>query len=202
MTPLSRRLPRFFRRLDDLGKIISDVDATDKRTILHVYCAEKALIQIQIEWEQFVRNLILDSATGNFSNSSGRVWSQKFSQIRSREVAAYILVSTYPQRNIEPDWCLPVQAIQAAQNLDISNFAQISAELGATPWPIDELRHVRNFIAHKSKRSALSLRQTAIVPHSDKIDVLNAAFQYVSGGSKRYENWITFAKGVAKRMTT
>ena len=200
MTPLSRRLPRFFRRLDDLGKIISDVDATDKRTILHVYCAEKALIQIQIEWEHFVRNLILDSATGNFSNSAGHVRSHIFRQMRSREVAAHALLSTYRQRQHEPNWYLPSQAIGAAQTLGVSNFQQISAELGVTPWPIDELRHIRNFIAHKSKRSALSLRQSGIVPQTDNIDVLDIAFQYVSGGRKRYQIWIAFAKGVAQRL--
>lgn len=197
---LTRRLPRFFRRLDDLATIVSNVDANAQRTVEHVYCAEKALIQIQIEWEHFVRDLILDSATGSFSNASGPVVSRGFHQIRSREAVAHALLATYPNRRFEPDWYLPNQAIDAAIRLDVSNSAQISAELGLTPWPIDDLRHVRNFIAHMSKRSALSVRGTGIVSPSGNIDVLDAACQYASGGVKRYEGWIAFVKGAASRL--
>lgn len=84
--------------------------------------------------------------------------------------------------------------------LDVSNSSQIAAELGVTPWPIDELRHLRNFIAHKSKRSALSVRGAGIVGTSDKIDVLNAALRYGPDGAKRYVAWTNFSKGAAARL--
>ena len=197
---LSRRIPRFDRKLDALGKIISDVDATTQRTIEDIFAAEKALIQIQIEWEHFVRNLILDSATGLFSNAGGLLTSRRFSLIRSRENAAHVLIGTFRNRQFEPDWYLPNQAIDAALRLDVSNSAQISAELGLTPWPIEELRHVRNFIAHQSKRSALSVRRTGIVPAAGTIDVFDAAVQYGAGGVKRFDGWIAFAKGAASRL--
>lgn len=197
---LSRRLPRFNRRLDDLGRLISNVDAIARRTVEHVFCAEKALMQIQVEWEHFVRDLILDSATGTFRNSSGPVVSQVFPKIRSREAAAHILVASYQNRRFEPDWYIPTEAINAAIRLDVSNAAQISAELGLTPWPIDELRHLRNFIAHKSKRSALSVRGTGLVPSTGEIDVIDIALEYGAGGIKRYEGWIAFAKGAGKRL--
>ncbi|WP_336920648.1 hypothetical protein, partial [Altererythrobacter lauratis] len=86
------------------------------------------------------------------------------------------------------------------RSLDVSNSSQIAAELGVTPWPIDELRHLRNFIAHKSKRSALSVRGAGIVGVSDKIDVLNAALQYGPDGAKRYVTWTNFSKGTAARL--
>ncbi|WP_043916964.1 hypothetical protein [Jannaschia aquimarina] len=84
--------------------------------------------------------------------------------------------------------------------LDVSNQPQIAAELGVTPWPIDELRHVRNFIAHKSKRSALAVRATGIVGASANIDVLETALQYGNAGAKRYIEWINFSKGAAARL--
>lgn len=199
---LSRRLPRFYRKLDNIEKIISEVDADARRNVASVYCAEKALIQIQIEWEHFVRDLILDSATGVFSNSNGTVISQAFPQIRSRESAAHTLVATYPCRSYEPDWYLPIQAINAAIRLDVSNSAQISAELGLTPWPIDNLRHVRNFIAHKSKRSALNIRNSGMFPPTGNMNVLDASLQYDTGGIKRYQSWIAFVKGAASRLVT
>jgi len=197
---LTRRLPRFYQRLDHLSEIIAAVDSATHRTSEQIFAAEKALIQIQIEWEHFVRDLILDSATGNFENGSGRIISRSHPDLRSREAAARRLIGTYRNRLFEPDWYLPVQAIDASIRLDISNQAQIAAELGVTPWPIDELRYVRNFIAHKSKRSALAVRATGIVGASASIDVLEAAVQYGTGGAKRYIEWINFSKGVAARL--
>lgn len=197
---LARRIPRFYGRLDHLSEIIAAVDATANRTSEQIFAAEKALVQIQVEWEHFVRDLILDSATGNFENGSGPIISRSHPSLRSREAAAHRLIGTYRRRQTEPDWYLPNQAIDASIRLGVSNQPQIAAELGVTPWPIDDLRHVRNFIAHKSKRSALSVRATGIFGTSAKIDVLEAALQYGTGGAKRYIEWINFSKGVAARL--
>ncbi len=197
---LARRLPRLYRRLDHLSEIVKEVEATADRSFQDIFAAEKALIQLQIEWEHFVRNLILDSATGQFVNSTGTVTSQKYPGIPSREAAAHQLVSLFPKRRFEPDWYLPPEAIDAAIRLGVSNSPQIAAELGVTPWPIDELRHLRNFIAHKSKRAALTVRGTGIVNASEAIDVLSIAFQYGAGGAKRYIEWINFSKGAAARL--
>lgn len=197
---LARRIPRLYGCLDHLSGIIAAVDATATRTSEQIFAAEKALIQIQIEWEHFVRGLVLDSATGQFENSSGRIISRSHPGLRSREAVAHRLIGTYRNRQFEPDWYLPAQAIDASMRLDVSNFSQIAAELGVTPWPIDELRHVRNFIAHKSKRSALSVRGTGIVGAYANIDVLDAALQYGPGGTKHYIEWINFSKGAAARL--
>lgn len=200
MTSLQRRLPRFYDRLDHLSAVIATVDANPARTTAHVFSAEKAIIQLQIEWEHFVRNLILDSATGQFVNAGGRIVSRSFPSICSRESAAHTLVGTYSRRRFEPDWYLPRDAIDAAIRLDLTNVAQIAAELGITPWPIEELRHVRNFVAHKSKRAALNIRSLGLIPTSENIDVLELAFAFTTGGSKRYSEWVNFSKAAASRL--
>jgi hypothetical protein len=197
---LARRLPRFYRRLDHLSEVIAGIDGTVDRTPQEILAAERSLIQFQIEWEHFVRDLILDSATGRFANGSGPVRSRSFADLRSREVAAHKLITLFPKSKFEPDWYLPDKAIDAAVRLDLSNRAQISLELGVTPWPIDELRHLRNFISHRSKRAALKVREAGIVGTSREIDVLAVAFQYGSSGVKRYIEWIKFSKGAAKRL--
>lgn len=197
---LARRIPRFYSRLDRLSGIIAAVDATANRASEQIFAAEKALIQIQIEWEHFVRGVVLDSATGQFENGSGPIISRSHPGLGSREAVAHWLIGTYRSRQFEPDWYLPAQAIDASIRLDISNHPQIAAELGVTPWPIDELRHIRNFIAHKSKRSALNVRGTGIVGAYANIDVLDAALQYGPGGAKRYIEWINFSKGAAARL--
>jgi hypothetical protein len=197
---LKRRIFRFCSRLDILLNIIKNVDAIARRTFEQSFAAEKALIELQIEWEHFVRDLILDSATGRFENASGPIKSKRYPYLRSREAASHKLITLYPKRRIEPDWYLPAKAIEAAVLLDVTNVAQIAAELGVSPWPIDELRHVRNFIAHKSKRAALNVRGTSIVNPSSSIDILDIAFQYSPSGTKYYLEWIVFSKGVAARL--
>lgn len=199
---LARRLPRFHQRLDCLAEIIAAIDRVRDKTPEQVFIAERALIQIQIEWEHFVRGLILDSATGSFSNSAGRVYSTTFSSIRSREAAAHKLVSLFPRSNKEPDWYLTPKAIDAAMKLGVSNLSQIAAELGVTPWPMDDLRHLRNFIAHKSKNAALKVRTSGITIASKRIEALTLSLQYGVSGDKNYMTWVGFSKGVATRMAS
>ena len=194
---LSRRLPRFNRRLDYLDEILTGIESKTARSTQDTFTVEKCLIQIQIEWEHFVRALILDSATGSFSNEYGLIVSKLAPKTISRESASHLLISTYSKQQFEPKWYLPEQAIVAAQKLQISNAPQVSAELGLSPWPISELRHLRNFIAHKSKSSALSLRGAGLVSTSGELDILHATFHYGSGGLMRYSAWISFIKRVA-----
>lgn len=196
---LSRRLPRLLQRLGRLQSLIGSTSATTSES--QIYAAERAILQIQVEWEQFTRNFILDCATGKFSNSNGLITSRSFTRLENREVAAHKLITLYPRRTFEPDWYLPSQAIDAAGKLDISNFPDVSAEIGITPWPIDDLRYIRNFIAHKSKRSALTIRSTNLVRQNATINIVSLAREYGTGGVMRYEEWINFIKGAAHRLT-
>lgn len=197
---LSDRLIKFNKRLDELEHVFVNALKVP-RSKESDFVIERATIQIQIEWEHFVRGVILDSATGNYSNTSGTVYSKNFSKVKNREVAASLLISTYKKRLHEPDWYLPLDAIQAAQNLDVSNLSIIAAELGVTPWEIDELRHIRNFIAHKSKRAAIKIRDEGIVFKGSTIDPVQIAKSYASNGIIKYSNWMRFIKGVAVRLT-
>ncbi len=202
MMKLSKRLPRLYKKLDDLETLITQETAgTSSIGPEQRYVIERSIIQIQIEWEHFVRGIILDSCTGRFSNASGVVASLNYGALSSREAAAHYLVSLYPKRKQEPDWYLPKSAIDAALRLGISNHHTISAELGITPWPITELRHLRNFIAHKSKRSAETIRILGIASNSGNIDVIQIIQNYSIGGVMNYQFWINSIKGVARRIT-
>lgn len=195
---LSRRLPKLTCRLNVLADLISGVGAQSAHE--QVFAAERAIIQIQVEWEQFVRSIVLDSAIGEYYNSTGQVYSGAFSELRSREAAAHKLVSLYSRRRYEPDWYIPNDAIDAADRLAISNFADVAAELGQTPWPIEDLRYLRNFVAHRSKRSALNVRTAGLPNHGASIRVIEIATEYDPGGLKRYDTWINFIKGSALRL--
>ncbi|WP_162599608.1 hypothetical protein [Phenylobacterium parvum] len=196
---LERHTWRLENRLDALtgslkpfeGKSLSAGDT---------FVVERIIIQMQIEWEHFVRALILDSATGRHSTRSGPVASTLPVKIRNREHAGHVLIAQYKKRTNEPDWYLPDDAIAAAGKLSLTNEKKIAAELGVTPWGLSDLRHLRNFISHRSGRSAINLRNATAVAKADPIIPTALCYEYALGGMRRYESWAGFMKGVAKRL--
>ena len=197
---LNRRLSKFEARIDALANIIGQFAGGKNSDAYGVYTVERALIQLQIEWELFVRNLILDCATGKYKNKLGVVYSKVNCDLHNREKACYFLLSNYKRNKVEPDWYLPNEAVKAAIFLDVSNIATISAQLGLSPWVIDDLRYVRNFIAHRSKRSALKLREIGLVTFHESISTVNVAYSFHASGERNYLVWSKFMKFVAGNL--
>ena len=161
---------------------------------------ERAVVQIQIEWEQFVRTFVLDCATGRFEDQTGPITSGLLPNPANREKASNGLISLYKKRKVEPDWYRPDHAIQAAGKLGLSNLNTISSVLGTTPWLLDDLRHIRNFIVHQSKQAALEMRRTGTIATSDRIAPAQNALSYRSDGVKRYLGWSNFMKTISKKL--
>lgn len=196
---LERHVWRLEFRIDSLAnklRIYNDVVISDS----DIYIIDRIIIQLQIEWEHFVRSLILDSATGNFRSRSGPVRSNLTPKVKNRKHAKLLLLAQYPRRNKEPDWYLPHDAIVAAQKLLLSNHNKIALELGVSPWELNELRYIRNFISHSSGRSAIEVRNSGCVKNSDRIIPSKICYDYITGGVRRYDGWINFMKTIASRL--
>lgn len=199
-------LNRHYNRLENrLSLIEGEMDELCTKGTLtknEALALEKYLIQLQIEWEHFLRRLILDSATGQHDDSTGRVFSTLANPPKTREQALYSLLSTFKNDNggREPEWSHSNKVIDAASRLKLSNFSTISGYLGVTPWPLDEMRYLRNYIAHQSKNSALKLRSEALTSSSGKISVAQIAFDYTPSGVQRYKSWPAFMKTIARRI--
>ena len=78
---LNKRLFRFEDRLDCLVQRIRKLDQRCDLSVPEAYIVERTVIQFQIEWELFVRRLILDSATGRYEDSRGRVFSKQLAEL-------------------------------------------------------------------------------------------------------------------------
>ena len=183
---LNKRLFRFENRIDCLAQTIRKLDQRSDLTVPTAYIVERTVIQFQIEWELFVRCLILDSATGRYEDSRGRVFSKKIGRSVTREQACHELIESYRKRDTEPDWYLPVQAIRAADLLGVTNFPNIATNLGLTPWIIEDLRYIRNYIAHRSKQSALQLRKQGLTELSGRINPIFIVLSYGKSGTQNY----------------
>ena len=186
---LHRHAAKLSERVSKVTQIIDAAAVAHTSSKTDRLLIERAVMQLQIEWDAFVRKLILDSALGNFSDSSGRVYSQLPRPPRSRGEASRVLTAQYKKKSVEPDWYDTAQAIDAAGKLKLSNYGKIAGVLGVTPWLINDLRWVRNFIAHPSERSALKIRGFGIVPAASQIDVVACALDYDSTGQPRYKTW-------------
>ena len=198
---LSRRLHKFGIKIDRLRACLDRSDPGQSLYLGQIFIVEHALLRLQNEWELFVRNLILDCATGRYSDSRGPIISHLSPPApRTREIAGHRLVSLYKRRNFEPNWYRPQEAIRAAELLRLSNYNNIASQLGLSPWEIDELRHVRNFIAHRSKSSAIELRTAGLTSVTGTISPVNSAFSYGTHGAKRYVAWCNFIKQVASKL--
>lgn len=196
---LERHAWRLENRIDALTSGLTPFESKALSAV-DTFVVERIIIQMQIEWEHFVRALILDSATGRHSTRSGPVASKLPVKIRNREHAGHVLIAQYRRRSNEPDWYLPQDAIAAAGKLSLTNDNKIAAELGVTPWGLSDLRHLRNFISHRSGRSAINLRNATAIAKADQIMPTALCFEYAPGGMRRYESWAGFMKGVANRL--
>lgn len=200
---LSRRLSRFNSRVDTLTSGLSEFDGIHELSDKQIKIIERSIMQLQLEWELFVRNFLLDCATGQFENENGVVSSNLPQSFATREIACHFLLANFRRRPQvrEPDWYLPSAAIDVANFFQLSNSATISAELGITPWEVDDLRHFRNFLAHRSKYSAIKLRQTGLIASGATINPVEVTFAYSPNGAKHYQRWSSFMKQVAARAT-
>ncbi|UTM01270.1 hypothetical protein MID00_17505 [Alcaligenes sp. NLF5-7] len=199
---LNRHYARLEQRLSHIEGEIDELSAKPALTKREKSLLEKNLMQLQIEWEHFIRRLILDSATGQFQGINGTVVSGLPNPPKTREQALYTLLSTFRNNNNnrEPEWSHSNKAIDAATRLKLSNLTEITNYLGVTPWPLDEMRYLRNYIAHQSKNSAVTVRQHLMSNPAGKISVAEIAFDYTLSGIQRYKSWPAFMKVIAKQI--
>lgn len=167
--------------------------ATDRRQAEHI------IFQLQNVWEIHVRNFILISATGRAIGGSGQIPASIPRKYRSREAACHFLLLTSRNR-YEPKWYRPADAIRAATTLRLANLADVAAAIGSTPWPLEDLRLIRNFFAHRSRSSALELRALGWFQPGDTISIETTLMPYVPGGVRRFNNWCLAMKAVSRAM--
>ncbi len=195
------RLARFRARVDNLTREISRLDNHAITSISQVYIIERSVVQMQVEWELFVRNLVLDSATGRYKDRNGRVQSNLSSRPLSREAASHLLIRQYgSRRRFEPRWIDTADVVVAAKKLKLSNQSNIALSLGVHPWKLHDLRCVRNFIVHRSKSSAIELRSRHFSALSGPYSAATIVRSFSSSGVRRYKLWSDFMKTVASNL--
>lgn len=128
--------------------------------VISPYSQEMCVIRLQDAWGRFCRELVISSASDRPTNIRGQAI-KRAPAIQHRSHVIPTLISSYPNRSREPNWYVPLECIDAAKKLRVANLAEISAGIGATPSPADDLRQIRNFMAHRGKETADKVRGVA-----------------------------------------
>lgn len=164
------------------------IDSIDKSARLS---AEMSVIRLHDAWARFCREIIVLSAGGRPYTANGNQLAP-VSGIHGISEVIPVLLARYPRRRhrFEPKWARPREAIQAGQLLNIPNISTFGAAIGATNSPAEELRPIRNFLAHRGKNSANQIRNQYFFNGTDKVTVENVAGKLIPPGIRRFEKWV------------
>jgi hypothetical protein len=151
---------------------------------------EMSVIRIYDSWARFCRETVITSAYGKTVTLSGiRLTASSLPAITSKSQVIPALLSTYKNRIYEPDWERADQCIDAGSRLAVQNLSTIAAAFGASNSPADEIRHIRNFYAHRRRGSCANALATNYFPTLRR-PVVFRLNDFSVGGGTVLESWI------------
>lgn len=153
------------------------------------FACEMAVIRLHDSWTRFCRELIITSALGNTLTLGGTLLTKSSPSVTDRNSVITSLLAAYPRRRrFEPRWGDAIECLDAARRLGIRNLATVSAGLGATNSPAEEIRHIRNFYAHRKMGAAQrAIATNLFVGDYPRVTDLLA---YTAGGIRIIDSWV------------
>lgn len=155
------------------------------------WCQEMCVVRLLDAWARFCRDLVLISASQQPLTSSGTRLPLA-PGIKRRKDALRVLRAVYTRFPWEPRWIDAQACLSAANLLKIANYSTLSAGLAVTPSPVEDLRKLRNFLAHKNEGTAAEVRTTAVnIGVGNSSDVIGILQSDPTGsGANTIQSWI------------
>ncbi len=158
---------------------------------------ETCVIRVHDAWSRFCRELIVISASCAPTTLSGTLI-PKAPNIRTKgDVIPAILRNKHYK--YEPRWGDPTDCLRAARVVGVRNYPSLLTALSASPSPIDDIRRVRNFIAHRNHQTAQEVKIIAVslgLPERADVDIIMSHTR--PPGIKLFEEWITDLRVIAE----
>lgn len=153
---------------------------------IHEAGAAYLVIRLQALWGEYCRNLVIISARGNALTIGGKPIPPApgiagFAAIRH-------ILGNHFSGGRGTQWDNPDWAIQRANQLNPTNQSQIRSGLRIAP--VDDLRVIRNFLAHPNQRTGYDyqrLAQDMGFPGAAPKELLSSPF---GGGGTVIESWV------------
>lgn len=158
--------------------------------------ADMAIVRLHDAWARYCRELVVSSAGERPTTASG-IRLPLAPGIRCRRDVIPTLLATFRGPRYEPKWARAQKAIDAATRLHVANVQQIAAALGASNSPAEELRVVRNFLAHRGVDTARQVRALSVYS-TRKLNWRLLAADHVGPGVTRFEDWVIRLEALAE----
>jgi hypothetical protein len=180
---------------DDLDELLRVARLSDSGDAEATPTAEFCVVRLQDSWTRFVRDLVVRSALGNACRSGGaRILPGPLGIMRQRS-AMTTLRTNWPVGGTkphywEPKWFATKDSGRAVDVLQPTNGLDIKTALGAATNPIEDIRAVRNFIAHRGEPSASELDRKAHAWRPDWRQPADLVLNRPGAGLEtRFEEW-------------
>ena len=157
---------------------------------------EMATLRLHDDWARCCRAIVLSSACNEPVTMAGVALAKAPGIVTFSDAIAASIRST-SQRKFEPRWATASEAINAARHLHIANLATVAAAIGASNSPAEDLRHVRNFFAHRATNTANKVRALSFFTTGTNLNAADLLGKTVSGGASRFESWIFGLRAIA-----
>lgn len=168
---------------------VISVDSENLRSAARSY----AVLRLHDAWFRFAKRTVLTSALGNVVTATGSEVYPAPGIGRISDAEQVLKADRRGWKQWGPAWDLPAEVIDAARVLNVGNSRQLALGFGAATYAVTELKAVRNVLAHRHSRTAMSpgiadLRyRVGASRSSPAIDVLPCT--PVHGGIILFEEW-------------
>jgi len=203
-------LERLFRRfLRETGAVLlafHEATTPSPSTPSDVYAIEMCAIRLQDSWARFCSELVILSALKEPVTRGGHRLTQAVGIKSIRDVKKEAWAMSYPKRQMppkwEPRWHLPQVVLDLGLKLQLGNYTQIKSGISISQSPLEELRCVRNFLAHRGRRTGSELRalntRQGLAQSTRARDLLS---HLVVPGIPLFERWVHILRLMADVAT-
>jgi hypothetical protein len=149
------------------------------------------LIRFQSCWEQFIREYVLE-----------RTAQSEFNTLRPKRAQKNRILATYlsgRRSKREPNWAIPAEVLSFSQTMKMPEHPKILPIFGSTPWILDDLRHLRNFLAHRSEEAARKFLANCASPDPELRKFALEVVDPISG-KKRYRHWFDEMEAIGSML--
>lgn len=153
-------------------------------------------------WNRFLRQVVLLSCSDATIGSRGGFYTPSIKR-NEEEVLNYLSVNArrlgLRMFDREPNWHNVTQLAAITLELGLANSSQIIGAVGVSGIelgnagrianPIEDIRTVRNFIAHKTKTNLIKFQRLALSGASEHVH--SYLWSKTVGGVERFSEWVT-----------
>lgn len=169
----------------DFKRVTSD-PKLDTRTMQH--SVQMMSVVLQDTWSQFVRGLIVGSASGKAVSANGSDIAGPHTKGSVANVEQWLVTNRKSGRDL--DWHVTAVSLYWAKELEIPNRSDVTSALGSTNSPETELRAYRNFIVHRCKDTAVKAHQNLSLRTYGYASLQEIPTLHVAGGNRVFEDWV------------